>query len=168
MNSLIELLFSVTVRASILVVLAWGAALLLRRKSATIRHMVWASAAIGALVLLAASPFAPTVHTTSLPVWQNCTVEISPVHIELPSCSSSERAAGRTVAAVAGTPPADDTDGPAAAGRSAGEAGAGAGSADGLGEATSPSAAGSSDTSSGRPNATAWGLSLALGARTPW
>ena len=45
----------------------------------------------------------------------------------------------------------------------AGEAGAGAGSEDGLGEATSPSAAGASDPSSGRPNATTWGLSLALG-----
>ena len=43
----------------------------------------------------------------------------------------------------------------------AGEAGAGAGSAAGLGEATSPSAVGSSDTSSGRPKATTWGLSLA-------
>ncbi|MDP2497348.1 MAG: M56 family metallopeptidase [Candidatus Palauibacterales bacterium] len=126
MNSAIELLFSVTVRASILVVLAWGASLLLRRKSATIRHMVWASAAIGALVLLAAAPFAPTLHTTSLPVWQNCTVEISPVHIDLPSCGSGERAAGRTAAAGSATPPADDPDAPSPVARaSAGEAGAG-------------------------------------------
>ena len=44
----------------------------------------------------------------------------------------------------------------------------GAGSGDGLGEGASPSVGGASDTSAGRPNATAWGLSLALGASTPW
>ena len=121
MNSAVELLFGVTVRASILVVLAWGVSLLLRRKSATIRHMVWSSAAIGALVLLAVSPFAPTVHTTSLPVWQDCTVEISPVHIDLPSCGQDERAALAMGAVGRSAPPSDSAGEAAAAGRSGGE-----------------------------------------------
>ena len=47
-------------------------------------------------------------------------------------------------------------------------AGAGEGSGGRLSEATSTSAAGASGTSSGRPRATTWGLSLAFGARTPW
>ena len=94
MSSAVELLFSVTVRVTLVVALAWGAAFLLRRKSAAIRHLVWSSAAIGALVLFAAAPFAPTVTTTRLPVWQNCTVRISPVHIELPSCGKQAPDAG--------------------------------------------------------------------------
>lgn len=92
MTSAVELLFSVTVRASALILLAWGAARLLRGRSAALRHLVWSSAAIGALVLLLAAPFAPRIYTTSLPVWQNCTVQISPVHIELPMCGSEDRA----------------------------------------------------------------------------
>lgn len=94
MSSAVELLFSVTVRVSLLVLLAWGAAFLLRQRSAGIRHLVWTSAAVGALVLLAAAPFAPTVQTTRLPVWQKCSVQISPVHIELPSCADEATAKG--------------------------------------------------------------------------
>lgn len=94
MTSAVELLFSVTARASALILLAWGAARLLRGRSAALRHIVWSAAAIGALVLLVAAPFAPRVYTTSLPVWQNCTVQISPVHIELPRCGGEDRARG--------------------------------------------------------------------------
>lgn len=102
MTSAVELLFSVTTRVSVLIALAWGAARLLRGRSAALRHLIWSSAAIGALVLAAAAPFAPTVETTLLPVWQNCTLQISPVHIELPMCGADDRARG-----PAWTPPAD-------------------------------------------------------------
>jgi len=115
MSSAVELLFSVTIRVSVLVALAWGAALVLRRKSATIRHLVWSSAAIGALVLLVAAPFAPTVQTTRLPVWQNCTVRISPVHIELPSCGEQASDAGAAGAV------ASERDGARPAGANGGE-----------------------------------------------
>lgn len=128
MTSTVELLFSVTVRVSVLILLAWTAAFLLRRRSAGIRHLIWSSAAIGALVLVAVAPFAPTVQTTRLPVWQNCTVEISPVHIELPSCGEGERApspAGRVGASAPPAPqPGPEEGGPAAA---AGQGGAGIG-----------------------------------------
>lgn len=94
MTSAVELLFSVTVRVSALILLAWGAARLLGSRSAALRHLVWSAAAIGALVLLVVAPFAPRVYTTSLPVWQNCTVQVSPVHIELPVCDREDRARG--------------------------------------------------------------------------
>lgn len=124
MSEAVELLFSVTVRVSVLFLLAWGAAWLLRRRSATIRHLIWTSAAVGALVLLAAAPFAPEVHTTRLPVWQNCSVQVSPVHIELPSCG--DRTSAARAAPAAGT----RTGGPASAGATAGGAAAATSSAE--------------------------------------
>lgn len=126
MTSAVELLFSVTVRASALILLAWGVARLLRGRSAALRHLVWSAGAIGALVLLLAAPFAPRVYTTSLPVWQNCTVQISPVHIELPSCDGGTatpgaRSAGsessREEALTAGPPAPAPTRAGAGAGR---------------------------------------------------
>lgn len=121
MNSAVELLFSITVRVSVLILLAWGAAVLLRERSASIRHMVWTASAIGALVLLVVAPVAPTVHTTSLPVWQTCTVEVSPVHIELPSCGQPEAAAKRAASSGGTVSDADEGGAPStAAGHGAG------------------------------------------------
>lgn len=124
MTSAVELLFSVTVRVSVLIALAWGAARLLRGRSAALRHLIWSSAAIGALALAAAAPFAPTVETTSLPVWQNCTLQISPVHIELPMCDGAETAAAGSRAESARSPESGPAPGAAASARPSTGAGA--------------------------------------------
>ena len=67
-------------KATVLITLAWCASLLLRRRSAALRHQVWAIAIIGALVLPLASWVVPAWHLISAPA---ATVVQAPARVSI-------------------------------------------------------------------------------------
>src|SRR5437868_7241728 len=63
----LDVLLDISVRGALLILVAWGATRLLNRGPATLRHLIWASALGGMLLIPLFSAVIPKIHVGLFP-----------------------------------------------------------------------------------------------------